>query len=285
MNNLNYEKIISDQKSQWDIAAPAWEKWDDWFEINMKEINARLLELVQIRSDHKALDLGCGTGQLAVQAGGIVGDQGAVTGLDLSEKMLSVARRKSANADNVDFKTCDLGVFPFADEGFDVVVSKFCLMFLPCVDETLKESFRVLKPKGVMASVVWGSVNANPMFTIPVGVIEKFIKMPPPDPDAPSLFALSEPGRLKRMMETAGFTDVEEEEFHFKWEYSSAGHFVEGVKDLAAPLRALMDRLTPEQLRQVEDGMAETVGRFRENGKIILPGSALIVSGAKAGSA
>lgn len=106
----------------------------------------------RISSGDRVLDVGCGTGVLAREAVTLVGASGHVTGLDLNEGMLSVARRIGPE---IDWRQGDAGDLPFDDESFDVIVSQFALMYFPHRSAALREMKRVLVPGGRFAVAVW----------------------------------------------------------------------------------------------------------------------------------
>ena len=82
---------------------------------------------------------------------GRIRSSGRVTGLDLNEGMLSVARLVGPG---IDWRQGDAGDLPFDDESFDVVVSQFALMYFPGFT-ALREMKRVLIPSGRLAEAVW----------------------------------------------------------------------------------------------------------------------------------
>ncbi len=99
------------------------------------------------QGDH-VLDLGSGAGNDCFVARAIVGETGKVTGLDLTEKMVSKARENCAklNYRNVEFVVGDIESMPFEDKVFDVVISNCVLNLVPDKSLAFKEIFRVLKP-------------------------------------------------------------------------------------------------------------------------------------------
>ncbi|NGO50958.1 class I SAM-dependent methyltransferase [Allomesorhizobium camelthorni] len=112
---------------------------------------ADLLDLAGIAPGHDVLDVGCGTGTQAVAAWRRTQPGGSVVGVDISEKMLAVARRKARRADlDIAFHHADAAHLPFADERFDVVTITTVMHMvprgkrLPCI----REASRVLKPGG-----------------------------------------------------------------------------------------------------------------------------------------
>jgi ubiquinone/menaquinone biosynthesis C-methylase UbiE len=112
----------------------------------------RVADAAGISSGDRVLDVGCGTGVLAREAVGRIGSSGRVTGLDLNEGMLSVARLVGPG---IDWRQGDAGDLPFDDESFDVVVSQFALMYFPGWPAALREMKRVLIPSGRLAEAVW----------------------------------------------------------------------------------------------------------------------------------
>lgn len=107
-----------------------------------------LKELVSGSPGRLALDIGTGRGHFAVYLARL---GFFVTGIDLSENMISYARQNAAchNLD-IDFQTGDAEELEFKDNTFDVVVSRNLLWTLPSPDKALKEWRRVLKPGGTL---------------------------------------------------------------------------------------------------------------------------------------
>ena len=99
-----------------------------------------------------ALDVCCGTGDLAFELAGRVGDTGSVTGCDFSERMLDIARRKAGERGaRVEFQWADAQELPYADDRFDAVTVGFGVRNLADLDRGLAEMARVLRPGGHLA--------------------------------------------------------------------------------------------------------------------------------------
>jgi ubiquinone/menaquinone biosynthesis C-methylase UbiE len=111
----------------------------------------RLVNLAQLASGESVLDVGCGTGSLAIAAKGRVGTGGRVFGIDASPEMIARATSKAAKAGiDVSFRTAVAEALPFRDEQFDVVLSTLMLHHLPrkVRQQCAREIRRVLKPQG-----------------------------------------------------------------------------------------------------------------------------------------
>ncbi len=265
--------FIAGQKEQWSDVAPAWEKWDELLDASFAFINYRLVGDARLRRGQKVLDLGSGTGYPALLAASAVSPGGSVVGVDLSEKMLDVARRKAGNLGlvNIEFMAADVSKLDFEDDTFNAVLSRFCLMFLPDVPAALKEIARVLKPGGYLSAAVWSSVEKNPFITLPIKVLNEYVDVPKPDPEAPGIFRLAREGDLVAMADGTGLELVSEEEMGATSYFESEQQYFDNLHDLAAPLRPLFDKLTPDVRDEAVASIKEEAGRYRVGDRIELP--------------
>lgn len=116
----------------------------------------RLVDLARIELGEAVLDVGCGTGTLALAAKRRVGPGGVVYGIDASPEMIARARKKAVKADaGVVFQTAVVESLPFPDARFDVVLSTLMLHHLPrpAREQCVREIRRVLRPGGRLLAV------------------------------------------------------------------------------------------------------------------------------------
>jgi SAM-dependent methyltransferase len=114
---------------------------------------ARLVRYAGVRAGQRVLDVGCGTGVVAVTA---ARRDAHVTGLDLTPQLLEQARENGRIAGvTVEWREGDAESLPFADTAFDVVLSQFGHMFAPRPEVAVSEMLRVLKPSGTLAFSTW----------------------------------------------------------------------------------------------------------------------------------
>jgi SAM-dependent methyltransferase len=107
------------------------------------------------------LDVGCGTGIVARTAADLVAPAGSVTGVDLNDAMLTVARRVRPD---LAWRQGDAGGLPFDDQSFDVVVSQMALMFLPDRDRAVREMARVTARGGTVGVLVPSELERQAAF-------------------------------------------------------------------------------------------------------------------------
>lgn len=113
---------------------------------------ANPFSLGRLAPGERVLDLGCGAGTDSLVAAQMVGEQGHVTGIDMTPPMLAKARAAAAElgATNVEFIESEAEQLPFPDESFDVVISNGVIDLIPDKDAVFSEVSRVLKPGGRM---------------------------------------------------------------------------------------------------------------------------------------
>jgi demethylmenaquinone methyltransferase/2-methoxy-6-polyprenyl-1,4-benzoquinol methylase/phosphoethanolamine N-methyltransferase len=122
-------------------------------EARLREIT---LDLVSLQPGEKVLDVGCGTGSLAIAAGKRVGASGTVAGIDPAPEMVARARQKSVRIGvDVHFETAVIESLPFSSGEFDVVLSSLMIHHLPkkIRPAAFAEVHRVLKPNGRFLAV------------------------------------------------------------------------------------------------------------------------------------
>jgi SAM-dependent methyltransferase len=126
-----------------------YDRFSRYMESGAREFYERL----EITPRSQLLDVGCGSGQLALMA---AKDGMDVTGVDIAGNLVQRAQaRAQAEGLKVRFQEADAEALPFDDARFDVVVSLLGAMFAPRPDHVAKELLRVCAPGGTIAMVNW----------------------------------------------------------------------------------------------------------------------------------
>lgn len=267
------QEVIETQRQDWNRVAAGWEKWDEFFDRSMAFLNHRIVGDARLRPGHRVLDLGSGTGYPALLAAQTVGPSGSVIGVDLADQMVAAAERKATRLGltNVTFCTGDVTTLPFEAGSFDAVTSRFCLMFLPDIPKAAAEIARVLKPGGWVAAAVWSAAEKNPSIGLAMAAIKQLIELPPPDPTAPGIFRLANPGELASLFQQAGLIDATDQEFLGEWSYASAEQYYTSLMEIAAPVQNLMAKLSDTQKQEVKRLILQAASQFTRSDRVTFP--------------
>ncbi|CAA9454896.1 MAG: hypothetical protein AVDCRST_MAG37-2840 [uncultured Rubrobacteraceae bacterium] len=277
--------IREKQRAEWGSVAPGWQRNREKMIGPTSIITEKMLSLARVRGGHRVLDLACGVGDPAFTVAGLVGPEGYVLGLDLSQDMVEAAQELSSRegAGNAEFRIIaselDLGV---PGESFDVATCRLGLMFMPDPVGALRELRAALKPGGRVVASVWGAPERNPNFSLPMEIISRHTDLPPQGVDAPGLFAIPTPEGLGALLREAGFVDVEASAFETPVvKAKNAESYWQGVSSVAGPLVSILASLSEEQRRAVREEVVEIIdGEFPE-GPVEIYGEAVVAVGSK----
>lgn len=144
----------------------AWQVgvWDRISPLYLREADKRVVPVVEqviaraaLKPGQQVLDLGTGTGAVAIRAASLVAPGGQVSGLDISPEMLTLARRRVAalELENVTFREGRGEAIPAEDRAFDAVLASLSLMYVIDRAAAAREIARVLRPGGRFVAAVW----------------------------------------------------------------------------------------------------------------------------------
>jgi SAM-dependent methyltransferase len=224
--------------------------------------------------DH-VLDVGCGSGATTLELADAVGPAGRVMGLDVSRPLLDRLQERAAprGLANVLVREADAQVAALPAGHFDVVASRFGVMFFDDPVAAFANLARAMKPGGRLAFVCWQPVDRNPWFAEPLAAAMAVVPDPKlPPPGSPGPFALSSPERVCDVLRRGGFDAVTVESLTVELDSGTpdeaaaftvnstmvrrvAGDADESVKGaVAVAIRAVMDR------NQASDGHVRMAG-------------------------
>lgn len=261
---IDPQRLKDDQRRDWDAAAAGWRKWWAVFERSAQHVSDRLVELAAIGPGARVLDVATGNGEPAVTAARRVGPSGRVIATDQSGGMLAIARERASalGVANIEFRESDAESLTIEDRGFDAVVCRWGLMFMPDIGRALRGLYDRLVPGGRLATAVWSTADKVPMITIANDLVRKLAGLPPPAPGALEPLRLADPSILTGALEQAGYKDITIERLDVTFEFDSATAFTQFREDVSAPFRALLGRQTPEMRRRALDAVTEAARAY-----------------------
>lgn len=250
-------EMTEDPEGYWnDEAADKWVRAQGAVDRMVRPITAFLLEAAAAKPGERVLDVGCGCGTTTLAFSDAVGEQGRVVGLDISRPMLAEAKRRGQGRANLSFVDGDAGAYAFSGEGYDLLTSRFGVMFFPEPQAAFANLRGGLKPGGRVAMACWQGPKKNPWISFMMGAFPE-VDPPLPGPDdGPGPFSLSNREQTVSLLEGAGFSDVRLEGFEANLRLGdSPDQVLEGLADVG-PLARILGEAG-------EEGRAAVLGRAR----------------------
>ena len=222
--------VNQQQREQWNAEnqAKLWPKRERITNC----VTPPLLDLLALQPGERVLEIGCGGGLAALEGAKHVGPSGEVVGLDISTPLVNLAssRAEAGGVRNVRFLTGDAQVDGVPGAAFDAAMSQFGVMFFADPVAAFANIRRHLRPGGRIAFACWQSPADNAWFPGPI--LARYMPPPPPNPSGappPGPFAFADPNHVRKVLESAGFENIDREPF---------------TADVAVPEDSVFDRET-----------------------------------------
>ncbi len=209
----------------------------------------RAIQLANLASHHRILDVACGPGTLSLTAAKHVD---FVNAIDFSEAMIAILNQfiSNRNINNIETVHGDGQDLPYDNTVFDVAFSMFGLMFFPDRNKGYAEIHRTLKPGGKIIVSSWAPVSQSPLMQILFEALRAINPdMPAPESDINSL---ENPDFFADELQQAGFKDVEIHSTTQAFPVESAEAFWNDMVIGSAPIVMLKHSMSPDQWAEKE---------------------------------
>jgi ubiquinone/menaquinone biosynthesis C-methylase UbiE len=218
-----------------------------------------------------------GSGEAGSRAGGA--RDGILVSSDGTEAMLQIAkaRAQAAGLENVEFAQLELEWIDLPTASVDAAICRWGLMLVTDPEAAAREIRRVVRAGGRAAVAVWDVPERNPWATVPGRAMIELGHAEPPDPDAPGMFRLAPADRLRELLESGGFVEVQVAPVALERVYRTAQEFIEETLDLSGMLRGALEGLSESQRQEASTRIASLAEPFTApDGSLRLPGSSLV---------
>ena len=262
----------------WDEAARGWGRQADRLQAAARPISEWMVEHAEPAPGLRVLELAAGPGDTGFMAARLIKPDGLLISSDASAVMLDVARDRAEEQgiDNVEFKQLQLEWIDLPTADVDLVLCRWGVMLTVDPAAALRECRRVLRPGGRLVLAVWDLAETNPWATISQRALVDLGHVEGPPAGGPGMFALAAPGALERLLEDAGFLDIEVEAVPISREYENVLDWLGETLDLSRQFATVWAALSDAQRQQLREHVAAAAAGYTDDdGALELPGSSL----------
>ncbi|WP_347271529.1 class I SAM-dependent methyltransferase [Rhizorhabdus histidinilytica] len=206
------ETVRAEQQALWNgIAGQAWVDEQALLDRLFAPFAALLAEAAHEVHGGRVLDVGCGTGATTLAIAAALGPGGECVGADISGPMIDLARARAERAGvAAAFVQADVESHDFARASFDLVISRFGVMFFGDPVRAFANLRRAVRDGGGLVLLAWRGTDENGFMTAAERAAAPLLPpQPPRDPGAPGQFAFADPDRVRAILTAAGWTGVE----------------------------------------------------------------------------
>jgi SAM-dependent methyltransferase len=246
---------MSEEQSEfWNGAGgDAWVAMQPVLDRMFAPIAELLADAAEARGAARVLDVGCGVGATTVAVAERLGEGAAVTGVDISAPMVEAAKERVAFDDHPPrFLLADASEHSFGEDEFDLLVSRFGVMFFDDPTAAFTRLREAIAPGGGLRFVCWRSQEENPFLTTGARATAHLLPdAPPHEADAPGPFAFADTERVRGMLADAGWSGVEFDPVDFRCAFPESDllRYLARIGSVGAALREADDAKRSEVLR------------------------------------
>ena len=271
------------QREFWN--SPATRVWADQHERMdrvVAEFTKQILDLAAPQPGESVLDIGCGGGTTTLELAKRVGPTGRVLGADISENSIAQVQRRIAGAGlkQAEAVVADVAAHPFPPNGFDLVFSRFGVMFFADPTAAFANVRCAVKPGGRLSLAVFRTARENLWPQGPLEAVRHLLPpLPTPGPEDPGPFSWADPARVHRILEGAGFREVKLIRLDPKMRLGPPGGVTEAADFMMTfgPLTRVLPSLALEQRDAVRAGVESFFRGHDGSEGIVLPAANWVV--------
>lgn len=272
----------ADQIAYWN--GPAGERWSGRQaaqDILLAPVSDVLIKRIGPVPGEHVLDIGCGCGGLSIALVQRVAPSGSVLGVDISAPMLAQARDAAPSGLPIEFTLADATVHRFAPAHFDVLVSRFGVMFFADPVASFTNLRRALKPSGRLVFACWREPKENPWMMAPLQAVYQHVpKLPQQPPDDPGPFSFSSEERVTRILTEAGFREIALETCALSLDIASGQGLEAAVRSAfeIGPASRALEGHPPEIREAARQSVRNALAPYQRDNHVALAGSIWLVT-------
>jgi ubiquinone/menaquinone biosynthesis C-methylase UbiE len=253
------DELAAEQAAYWKGAGGTmWLGAYDRIQRGIAGFSEIALAAAAAQPGERVLDVGCGTGATTADLAKAVGAKGHVLGADISEPLVEAARARGLG--NATFEMADATTHAFEPASFDLVFSRFGVMFFGDPVAAFQNIRRALKPSGRLVFLCWRTAAENAWSAVPMRAAQRFLApMARPGPEDPGQYSFGDRSRVERILTQAGFNGLSIEPVDQMMNLGeNIADVLQRIGDFGPLARAFKD-LAPEQIAKAKAAIAEAL--------------------------
>jgi ubiquinone/menaquinone biosynthesis C-methylase UbiE len=261
---VQQEEARRRSRDVWDAMAPGFQEQREALWSASRRVSEWMIRKLDPQPGDTVLELAAGLGDTGLMAASLVGETGRVIITDFAPEMVAAARRraKEVGVQNAEFRTLDAERMGLETDSVDGVLCRWGYMLMIEPATAFAETRRVLRPGGRLAFSVWSGPDRNPGPSLVGRVLVEQGHIPPPDPEAPGIFAMADQGRIRELVLGAGFAEPEIEEVSFRWSFADQNTYWRFLTEAAGAISLVLRALPPQAQATVRERAHEATRLF-----------------------
>ena len=274
------------QRQFWSGAGgDVWVNKQREMDIMLNPLGDRVIERLDLKSDAKIIDIGCGCGATTLEIAKKI-TQGEILGVDISEPMLDKATEtaKEMSLSNISFEVKDVQVDVMPQNYFDIAFSRFGVMFFEDPFEAFKNIHSSLKEDGLLSFVCWQNASLNPWQSLSIQVIKEFLDLPAPARKSPGPFAFEDKTYLEEILRESGYKGLEildNQEDIVMFSGKSIREACEDYLTINPVVTEMLKNSKPELTEEILEALVIKFSNFHQNDGLLFPSATWIVTAKK----
>jgi ubiquinone/menaquinone biosynthesis C-methylase UbiE len=280
----NYDEN-SESQSYWnEEGGNKWAENIDIVESIIEPLSEILIEKIAAKNGENVLDVGCGGGITSIKLANMVSPAGSVLGVDVSEPIISIAQKRAEAIDNISFQQRDAAAVELGADHFDIITSRFGVMFFDDPVSAFKNLHSSLKNTGRLIFLCWRALDENPWIADPAKAAFEIVPPPAdaekPDPKAPGPFSLADKEHLISILTSAGFNNIDLEPVDSDLPMGEPEQAISFLMKMG-PAAEILKEATDDKRAEVAIAMQKILSKYEKDGETRIPSATWLVSASK----